>query len=108
MLGIPNRLWYVQGLLVVHRHTRAHQSVTPLPKQCLVQNDCHPAHHPTFSSRCAGAMLVSNLETVRSTYSSSSSLPGLASFRIGILIPCCAKHLLRLVDSITPGNFLAL
>ncbi len=29
------------------------------------------------------------------------------SLRMGILIPCVAKHLLRLVLSITPGNFLA-
>ena len=27
--------------------------------------------------------------------------------RMGILMPCVAKHLLRLVDSMTPGNFLA-
>jgi hypothetical protein len=29
------------------------------------------------------------------------------SLRIGILMPCCAKHLLSGVDSMTPGNFLA-
>ena len=46
-------------------------------------------------------------------YSSSSpspvllSLPLIPSLRIGILIPCVAKHLLRFVLSITPGNFFA-
>ena len=46
--------------------------------------------------------------------SSSSPSPGLLSFPlgpsflIGILIPCVAKHLLRFVLSMTPGNFFAL
>lgn len=35
------------------------------------------------------------------------SLPLIPSLRIGILIPWVAKHLLRGVLSITPGNFLA-
>lgn len=40
--------------------------------------------------------------------SSSRALPLGPSLRMGILMPCVAKHRLRSVLSMTPGNFLAL
>lgn len=75
----------------------------------LVSTPCFPNHPciPSFSHLTA--VSIPSIPF----YSSSSPSPGLLSlpltpsFRIGILIPCVAKHLLRSVLSMTPGNFFA-
>lgn len=49
-----------------------------------------------------------NVLCLTSAYSTSSSSPPLPpSLRMGIFIPCAAKHLLNGVLSQTPGNFFA-
>ncbi len=52
--------------------------------------------------------VVPHHESPSSSSSFSRMFPRAPSLRMGILIPCKAKHLLRSVLSITPGNFLAL
>lgn len=51
--------------------------------------------------------IVANEAHMNAYQSSSSSWSALTSLRMGILMPCAAKHLLSGVLSMTPGNFLA-
>lgn len=67
--------------------------------------------HPLQTRRTSIRSIQTPIITCHPHSSSSSSLPRFPlgpSFRIGIFIPCVAKHLLSGVLSITPGNFLAL
>lgn len=60
--------------------------------------------HPSPADSSALSLILS-----QSSFSYSSRLTTVLgpSLRMGILIPCVAKHLLRLVLSMTPGNFFA-
>lgn len=101
-------IYYVVRLSISNIH---HASVkAACPDDHITPTPCKYKHTQSYICKTDATFGLSHSRNAAAVYSSSSSSLSARpppSFRMGILIPCVAKHLLRSVLSQTPGNFFA-